>query len=63
MMTKDPAQRPSSGDLLAMPYVRDRMTNFLQNAEMDQMLENAIYKKQRPTIHRKNTARGDDLNF
>ena len=55
-MTKNPAQRPSTAEILRMPYVKERMTQFVQDAEMDQMLNGpAVFKKQRPTMRRMGT--------
>ena len=46
-MTKNPAQRPSTAEILRMPYVKERMTQFVQDSEMDQMLNGpAVFKKQ-----------------
>ncbi len=57
LMTKNPANRPSSAEILKMPYVRERMQQFVENTEMDNILTTggAMYKKQRPTIRRINT--------
>ena len=55
-MTKNPAQRPSTAEILRMPYVKERMTQFVQDSEMDQMLNGpAVFKKQRPTMKRMGT--------
>ena len=55
-MTKNPANRPSTAEILRMPYVKERMTQFVQDAEMDQMLNGpAVFKKQRPTMKRMGT--------
>ena len=67
-MTKNPAERPSSAEILKMPYVRERMQQFVENTEIDNVLTSgAMYKKQRPTIRRINTrhekAAADGNNF
>ena len=55
-MTKDPSKRPSSAEILKMPYVRERMQQFVENTEMDNLLTTgAVFKKQRPTLRRINT--------
>ena len=55
-MTKDPSKRPSSAEILKMPYVRERMQQFVENTEMDNLLiTGAVFKKQRPTLRRINT--------
>ena len=39
-----------------MPYVRERMQQFVENTEMDNLLTTgAVFKKQRPTLRRINT--------
>jgi NIMA (never in mitosis gene a)-related kinase len=55
LLCKNPANRPSTAEILKMPYVTDRMRSFVENAEMDAMLQSGVYKKQRPTIVRSNT--------
>ena len=63
-MTKDSRQRPSTAEILKMPYVAQRMQAFVENTEMDNMIQrsNTLYKKQRPTIRRGNTRHGIDFN-
>lgn len=38
-----------------MDYVRSRMQQFVENAEIDNMMANPVFKKQRPTIRRMTT--------
>ena len=59
LMTKNPAQRPSTSEILKMPYVSQRMQAFVENQEMDNLMceGTQVYKKQRPTIRRTNTNR------
>ena len=54
-MTKNPANRPSTAEILKMPYVTQRMQSFIENAEMENMLQKPVFKKQRPTIRRADT--------
>ena len=35
-----------------MPYVRERMNNFIHNDEIDQMLQTGIFFKSQPTFKR-----------
>ena len=56
LMTKNPAERPSTAEILKTSYVRDRMQQFVENTEINNMLsKGAVFKKQRPTIRRTNT--------
>lgn len=38
-----------------MPYVRERMQQFVESTEQENMLKSGIFKKQRPTIRRTDT--------
>ena len=52
-MTKKPANRPSTAEILKMPYVRERMRNFVESTETNLLEVGApVFKKQRPTIKR-----------
>jgi len=44
-MQKDPKNRPSTAEILQMPYVRERMQAFVENSELDNMLQKGVYKK------------------
>ena len=63
LMTKNPAERPSTAEILKMDYVRDRMQRFVEDAEMENNLANPVFKKQRPTIRRVATNENNKLNF
>ena len=60
LMTKKAADRPSTAEILKMPYVRERMQMFVESTEAENMLQQGVYKKQRPTIVRSNTR---DVDF
>lgn len=57
LLTKNPANRPSTSEILKMPYVSERMHAFVQSQEMANMMRQPTFKKQRPTIRRTNTNR------
>ena len=61
LMTKNPANRPSTAEILKMPYVRERMQQFVESTELDNMMAQPVYRKQRPTIKRTNTQRNNEL--
>ena len=64
LMTKNPAGRPSTAEILKMDYVRNRMQRFVEDAEMENNLSNPVFKKQRPTIRRVPTADNNQVvNF
>ena len=56
-MEKDPAQRPSSVEILQMPYVRER----LQAAQELESLASGVFVKQAPTFKRTATGVTVDL--
>ena len=57
LMAKDPAQRPSSVEILQMPYVRER----LQAAQELESLASGVFVKQAPTFKRTATGVTVDL--
>jgi len=60
-MTKTPANRPSTAEILKMDYVRDRMQRFVEDTEMENNMQNPVFKKQRPTIRRVGTRENNQI--